>query len=84
MNENKLKEVVRSNDDLTLKLGVQNELNGDLKQDMKALKSRLEEDEGLFFQWLDASSDDSVPLVNLIRTGKTRSRVVEDLFTNNV
>lgn len=80
MNENKLKEIIKSNDDLKLRLEVQNELNIDLKQDMKALKSKLEEYEGLFFQWLDASSDDGVPLVNLIRTGKTRGKVVDKLF----
>lgn len=42
-----------------------------IKQDINALKSRLEEYEVLFFQWLDASSDDNIPLVNLVRTGKT-------------
>ena len=80
MNENKLKGIIKRNDDLKSKLGVQNELNSDLKQGMKALKSRLEEYEALFFRWLDASSDDNVPLVNLIRTAKTRKKVVEKLF----
>lgn len=80
MNENKLKEMVKSSDDLKSKLVFQNELNSELKRDIKALKSRLEEYEDLFFQWLDASSDARVPLVNLIRTGKTRSKVVDKLF----
>ena len=80
MNENKLKEMVKSSDDLKSKLVFQNELNSELKRDIKALKSRLEEYEDLFFQWLDASSDARVSLVNLIRTGKTRSKVVDKLF----
>ncbi|MBE1556293.1 hypothetical protein [Sporosarcina limicola] len=80
MNENKLKEIIKSNDDLQLKLEAQNEVTIELKQDINALKSRLEEYEVLFFQWLDASSDDNVPLVNLVRTGKTRSKVVDKLF----
>lgn len=80
INENKLKEINKSNESLRSKLEVQIELNSKLKQDKKVLKSRLEEYEELFFQWLDASSDDSVPLINLIRTGKTRTRVVDNLF----
>lgn len=80
MNENKLKEIIKRNDDLQLKLEAHNEVTIELKQDINALKSRLEEYEVLFFQWLDASSDDNVPLVNLVRTGKTRSKVVDKLF----
>jgi len=80
MNENKLKKIIKKNEDLKLKLDAQNEVNNGLEQDVRALKSKLEQYEELFFQWLDASSDDRVPLLNLIRTGKTRNKVVENLF----
>src|SRR5699024_7150018 len=80
MNENKLKKIIKNNEDLKLKLEAQKEANNSLEQDVRALKSKLEQYEELFFQWLDASSDDRVPLLNLIRTGKTRNKVVENLF----
>lgn len=81
MNENKLKKIIKTNDDLNSKLEIQKDLNDDLKKDVKALKFKLDEYEDLFFKWLDASSNDEVPLINLIRTGKTRNRVVDSLFT---
>lgn len=80
MNENKLKKLIKSNNNLNSKLKKQNELNIELKKDIKKLKTKSEEYEDLFFQWLDASSNENVPLVNLITTGKTRGNIVNKLF----
>lgn len=52
----------------------------ELKEEIKNLRSKNEIYEQTLFQWADISSSSDIDLVNVITTGKTRSKIVEELF----
>ncbi|WP_394191434.1 hypothetical protein [Paenisporosarcina quisquiliarum] len=80
INENKLKKYILKNQkiesDLKKRINEIELLKGVNQNYLKMLN----EYEKIFFQWLDASSHEDVPLINLITTGKTRNKVVQHLF----
>lgn len=80
INENKLKKYIQKFRTLTERLNKRDKEIIDLKQKDSELQERLKEYEEIFFQWLDASSNKNVPLLNLVTTGKTRSPIVDRLF----
>ncbi|MDW7615163.1 hypothetical protein SC499_10615 [Peribacillus simplex] len=80
INESKLKKYIQRNKKLTTDLESRDKKNILLNEENQILKQRLTEYEELFFQWLDASSHEDTPLVNIITTGKTRNKVVQQLF----
>ncbi|MGW9607211.1 hypothetical protein ACWGSI_17485, partial [Heyndrickxia sporothermodurans] len=65
---------------ITADLTNQNKKISLLEQENQLLKQRLAEYEELFFQWLDASSHEDIPLINIITTGKSRNNIVQNLF----
>jgi hypothetical protein len=52
------------------------------RQQIKALQQKVEELQNLVFQMFEYSTDEDTPLVNMLRTGKTRHRIVENALTN--
>lgn len=80
INENKLKKYIERNKKITADLANQDKNITLLEQENQQLKQRLAEYEELFFQWLDASSHEDIPLVNIITTGKSRNKIVQQLF----
>lgn len=80
INENKLKKYIQRNKKFSMDLSKRDKTITSLKEENHLLKQRLTEYEELFFQWLDSSSHEDTPLINLITTGKTRSKVVQKLF----
>ena len=80
MNENKLKKYIKRNRKTTADLENLEKKVALLKQENQLLNKRLAEYEELFFQWLDASSHEDVPLINIITTGKSRNKIVQHLF----
>lgn len=80
INENKLKNYIESNRKITANLANQEKKVTLLEQENQLLKQRLAEYEELFFQWLDASSHEDIPLINIITTGKSRNKIVQHLF----
>ncbi|MFJ7969890.1 hypothetical protein [Psychrobacillus sp. NPDC096389] len=80
INENKLKKYIQRNRKLTADLSNQDKKAALLEQENQHLKQRLTEYEELFFQWLDASSHEDTPLINIITTGTSRNKIVQNLF----
>jgi hypothetical protein len=80
INENKLKKYIQKNRKLTADLANRDKKVTLLEQESQHLKQRLTEYEVLFFQWLDASSHEDIPLINIITTGKSRGNIVQHLF----
>lgn len=80
INENKLKKYIENNRKIKTNLANQEKKITLLEQEKQLLKQRLAEYEELFFQWLDASSNVDIPLINLITTGKSRNKIVQHLF----
>lgn len=80
MNENKLKKYIKRNRKITADLENLEKKITLLEQENQLLNRRLAEYEELFFQWLDASSHEDVPLINIITTGKSRNKIVQHLF----
>ncbi|MDI3091476.1 hypothetical protein QJ133_10075 [Priestia megaterium] len=82
INEKKLKRYIHKTKDLSKRLSNKDKKLSELKIENQLLKEKLNKYEEYFFQWLDASIDPDTPLINLITTGKTRSKVVDNLFNN--
>lgn len=80
INEKKLKKYIQRNRKLTADLSNQDKKVTLLEQENQHLKLRLTEYEELFFHWLDASSHEDIPLINIITTGKSRNKIVQHLF----
>ncbi|MCM3023640.1 hypothetical protein [Heyndrickxia ginsengihumi] len=80
INENKLKKYIAKNRKITGELANQEKKVTILEQENLLLNQRLAEYEELFFQWLDASSHEDIPLINIITTGKSRNKIVQHLF----
>ncbi|WP_075982047.1 hypothetical protein [Bacillus massilinigeriensis] len=80
INENKLKKYIQRNRKITADLANRDKKVTLLEQENQLLKQRLTEYEELFFQWLDASSHEDTPLINIITTGKSRNKIVQHLF----
>ncbi|MGG0412272.1 hypothetical protein [Peribacillus simplex] len=80
INETKLKKYIQRNKKITTDLVNRDKKITLLNEENQILRQRLTEYEELFFQWLDASSHEDTPLINIITTGKTRSKVVQQLF----
>ncbi|WP_449622978.1 hypothetical protein [Robertmurraya sp. Marseille-Q9965] len=80
INENKLKKYIEKNRKIIAELANQEKKVTLLQRENDLLKQRLAEYEELFFQWLDASSHEDIPLINIITTGKSRNKIVQHLF----
>lgn len=80
MNENKLKTHIQKNSRLKKQINNQNNEIAELKNKNSEFLHKLNEYEEIFFQWLDASSNKEIPLINTITTGKSRNKIVDRLF----
>ncbi|MDY0409017.1 hypothetical protein [Paracerasibacillus soli] len=80
INENKLKKYIQKNKKIIADHNNKEKRVHFLEQENRFLKQRLAEYEELFFQWIDASSHEDVPLINVITTGKSRNKIVQHLF----
>jgi hypothetical protein len=80
INETKLKKYIYKNKKITNELSKKNLIISELKKEKALLEGKNKEYENLFFEWLDSSSNQNIPIVNLITTGKSRNRIVQKLF----
>ncbi|MFB2348474.1 hypothetical protein [Priestia megaterium] len=80
INEKKLKRYIHKTKFLSTQLSKTDKKLSELKIENQILRKKINKYEEYFFQWLDASIDPDTPLINLMTTGKSRSKVVQRLF----